>query len=79
MTQAAKDVLQAALALPAEDRAELLDELIVARDEADPSPLSAEWMAEIERRSADFDAGLVQRIPWEEVKRRVREQGRPRG
>jgi putative addiction module component (TIGR02574 family) len=30
------------------------------------------WLAEVQRRSADFDAGLVQAIPAEEVFARVR-------
>ena len=29
---------------------------------------SEEWLAEIKRRSAEFDAGLVKPIPWSEVK-----------
>ena len=31
-------------------------------------PLSDEWRAEMNRRSAEFDAGLVQPIPWEQVR-----------
>ena len=30
------------------------------------------WLAEVQRRSADFDAGLVQAIPADEVFERVR-------
>ena len=75
MTQAAKDVLQAALALPAEDQAELLDELIVARDVALGNlPFDPAWLDEADRRLAEYDAGLAEMIPWEEVKRRARER-----
>lgn len=31
-------------------------------------PLSDEWLAEIQRPSAEYDAGLVQPIPWEQVR-----------
>jgi putative addiction module component (TIGR02574 family) len=31
-------------------------------------PLSDEWLAEIHRRSAEYDAGTVQPIPWEEIR-----------
>jgi putative addiction module component (TIGR02574 family) len=29
------------------------------------------WLAEIERRMADLDSGLVQTIPWEELRARL--------
>lgn len=31
-------------------------------------PLSNEWLAEINRRSAEYDAGQVQPIPWEQIR-----------
>jgi len=31
-------------------------------------PLSDEWLAEINRRSAEYDAGQVQPIPWEQIR-----------
>ena len=37
------------------------------RDDALPS-LSDEWLAEIERHSAEYDAGAVQPIPWEQIR-----------
>jgi putative addiction module component (TIGR02574 family) len=30
--------------------------------------ISDEWLAEIDRRSAEYDAGLVQPIPWEQIR-----------
>jgi putative addiction module component (TIGR02574 family) len=35
-------------------------------------PLSDEWLAEIERRTAEYDAGNEQAIPWEQVRRDAR-------
>lgn len=35
-------------------------------------PLSDEWVAEIDRRSAEYDAGIVQAIPWEQVRAEAR-------
>lgn len=32
------------------------------------SPLSSEWLEEIQRRSARFDTGQAETIPWEQVK-----------
>jgi putative addiction module component (TIGR02574 family) len=31
-------------------------------------PLSAQWTAEIQRRSAEYDTGGVATIPWQQVK-----------
>ena len=80
MTQAAKDVLQSTLALPADDRAELIDELVAAEDgDGEVPPLSPGWTAEIERRSAELDAGLVKCVPWEQVRDEVRREIDRRG
>jgi putative addiction module component (TIGR02574 family) len=54
--------------LPVGERVQLIEALWeTLPDEAVP-PLSDEWRAEIERRSAEFDAGSVQPIPWEQVR-----------
>jgi putative addiction module component (TIGR02574 family) len=54
--------------LPIGDRIHLIEALWdTLPEEAVPS-LSNEWLAEIERRSAEYDAGLVKPIPWETVR-----------
>ncbi|HVS36177.1 MAG TPA: addiction module protein [Gemmataceae bacterium] len=72
MSPSAEQVLQSALSLPPAERVELIEALIAAQDEADPQPLDDAWMAEIQRRSAEFDAGKVTPIPWSEVRDRAR-------
>jgi len=62
---------QAALELPHSQRAELVDALIASLASAGELPVDAEWMQEIERRSAEIDAGTAELIPWEEVRRRM--------
>ncbi len=37
-------------------------------DDDDLPPLTAVWLAEVECRSAEFDAGTVTAIPWEQIK-----------
>ena len=72
MSPGTEQLLQTALALPASEQVELIEALIAALDEADPQPLDDSWMAEIRRRSAEYDAGNVTPIPWPEVRARAR-------
>jgi putative addiction module component (TIGR02574 family) len=53
------------------DRATLAG-LLIESLEADAEPdVEAAWSDEIKRRVADLDAGDVETIPWEEVRRRL--------
>ena len=79
MSPHTQEVLQTAQALPTAAQVELIEALIAGLDEADPEPLDDAWMAEIQRRSAHFDAGQVQPIPWSEVRDRVRRGESSRG
>ena len=79
MTPGAEQLLQSALALPAAEQVELVEALIAGLDEADPQPLDDGWMAEIRRRSAEFDAGKVTPVPWSVVRERARGGEGPRG
>jgi putative addiction module component (TIGR02574 family) len=54
--------------LPVADRIQLIDAIWDSLPADALPPLSAEWIAEIQRRSAEFDAGVVQTIPWQQVK-----------
>lgn len=70
MTTLLDDVEAAALKLPAEERAELIERLI---DTVLPAPpLHPAWEAEIERRMAEMDAGLTESIPAEQVMAELR-------
>jgi putative addiction module component (TIGR02574 family) len=69
MSPGTEELLRTARALPPADQIELIEALIAGLDEADPQPLDDAWLAEIERRSAEFDAGTVTPIPWEGVRR----------
>ena len=65
-------VLEAALRLPESERAQLVDALISTFAPEDAAPLDDAWLAEISRRSDEFDAGGVQTLTWAEVKERAR-------
>ncbi len=63
-----QSVLSDASQLPVAQRVELIEALWdTVPDDALP-PLSAEWLSEIDCRSAEFDAGLVSAVPWEQIK-----------
>ena len=74
MTQPVDQLLAAALALPEVQRAQLVEALIATLAPDDATPLDDTWLAEIERRSAEFDAGGVETLTWTEVKERARQR-----
>jgi putative addiction module component (TIGR02574 family) len=73
MNAQAQSLLQAALALPETDRAELAASLIHSLDPQIDEDAGAAWSAEIKRRVESIDRGEVELIPWEDVMRVMRE------
>ncbi len=61
-------LLADATLLPVTDRIQLIEALWDTVPENAIPPLSDEWLAEITRRSAEFDAGTATSVPWEEVR-----------
>jgi putative addiction module component (TIGR02574 family) len=74
MNAAGEEVLNAALALPDEDRLEVVEALIVSLQPADRPPFDESWREIIRRRSAELESGQVVGVPWAEVKRQAREK-----
>jgi putative addiction module component (TIGR02574 family) len=70
MSASLENVEAAALQLSAEERGELIERLIDTV--LPPPPLPPAWEAEIARRVAEMDAGLVESIPAEEVLAKMR-------
>jgi putative addiction module component (TIGR02574 family) len=79
MSPSTEQVLQTALSLPPGEQIELIESLIAALDQTDPQPLDDASMAEIRRRSAEYDAGKVTPIPWSAVRQRARAEGESNG
>ncbi len=73
MTHDATELLKRALALSAEERAELAGSLLESLDGVhdDPEAVEAAWNEEIARRIANLDSGKAKTIPWEEVRHRI--------
>ena len=68
MSRAVRDLYDEASELPPKDRAELAGLLLESlEEERDPDAEEA-WSAEIERRMADYHAGRVKTLSWQEVR-----------
>jgi len=71
MTQPAFELLQNALTLSDEERAELAGSLIDSLDATVDAGAESEWNREIAVRIEDLDSGKAKTVPWEEVQRRI--------
>lgn len=54
--------------LPVSDRLQLIEALWDTVPAESLPPLGDEWLLEIRRRSAEYDSGKAQTIPWEQVR-----------
>lgn len=66
MAASAKVILDQALRLPANDRAALVENLILSLDKPDPS-LDAQWLKEAENRLAAYRSGELAAVDADEV------------
>jgi putative addiction module component (TIGR02574 family) len=63
-----ESVFDAAARLSIADRIRLIDGIWDTLPAETLPPLHEEWTAEIQRRSADYDAGATETISWHKVK-----------
>jgi putative addiction module component (TIGR02574 family) len=69
MTQL-EEIKAAVLALPREERAEIVGAAMESL--VDPGPLSNAWKAELDRREAEYEQGKAELIDHDEVFAQVR-------
>jgi putative addiction module component (TIGR02574 family) len=74
MNPAVEQLLQAALKLADDEQLQLVSALTAAVEERGLRPFDDSWMEEVRRRSAEYDSGSVQPVPWAEVKERARQR-----
>ena len=67
-----QEIIDAARTLSAAERLRLVDAVWDDEHPENWPALSPEWLAEVQRRSAEFDAGRMKASPWEDVQARVR-------
>jgi putative addiction module component (TIGR02574 family) len=63
-----ESVLADASRLPVPDRLQLIETLWETLPADFLPPLSEEWLAEVQQRSAQYDSGNVQGMPWTKIK-----------
>ncbi len=63
------EIFSAAAQLPPAERELLIEELSATLMGEESVSLSPEWIEEIERRSAEIDAGAVELVDWETVRK----------
>ena len=69
-----QELEQQIMKLPAQEREALAVRLLGSLDDDVARPLDPEWVAEIERRYADYKAGRTQGVPAKSVFHRIRER-----
>ena len=72
MTGEAKELLEKALALPDEERAELAGTLLSSLDAAEDPDADLAWQREIARRAAEVHEGRVNTVLWTDVQQKAR-------
>jgi putative addiction module component (TIGR02574 family) len=72
MTGDAQELLQKALSLPENERAELAGSLIASLDQVVDTDSDVAWQEEVARRAAELRAGKVITTSWEEVQHKAR-------
>ena len=71
MTQKTSELLQEALTLSEEERADLACSLIDSLDATIDEGAERAWDEEIARRAADLDSGKAKTVPWEKVQTQI--------
>ena len=69
-----RDILQKALALPADERAVLASRLLDSLDSSTDGEIEAAWADEVQRRIAAYDRGELESISLEELAARLQQR-----
>lgn len=71
MSGKGQKVLEEALTLPPEERADLAAELIESLDGPEDEAVEEAWALEIQQRMREVESGAVKTIPWSEVRKGI--------
>jgi putative addiction module component (TIGR02574 family) len=67
MSSAAKEIVEAALKLDPQGRAEVAEEILQSLADSNYGELSPAWEQELERRARDIEEGRAELVPAEQV------------
>ena len=73
MTKAPLQIVQQALALPPEARADLAEQLLSSLDSAEQSEIDRAWAEEADRRMAAIESGEEELIDGAEIRKLLRD------
>jgi putative addiction module component (TIGR02574 family) len=79
MKRSARELFEEAMRLDPEERAALTGLLIESLEPESEEGVEEAWVAEIERRMVELDSGVVQTIPWDELRVRLYGSSRATG
>ncbi len=71
MSHKGQKVLEEALTLSPDERADLAATLIDSLDEQEDEAVEEAWAREIQRRMLEIESGAVKTIPWPEARKRI--------
>lgn len=66
-----RDIERETMLSTEEERAELAQKLLLSLESSAEDEITEEWLAEAARRARELDAGLVEPVPAEEVRRKA--------
>lgn len=70
MNSAVEEVVQKALELDDEERAEVASRLLDSLEQREAAEEAA-WVALLERRAAELESGVVEGVSWEDLQARL--------
>lgn len=70
MKPSVEEVVQRALELDEEGRAEVASRLLESLEQREAAAEAA-WVAELERRAVELESGAVEGVPWEDLRERL--------
>ena len=71
MSTKAKKILEEALALPPDERADVAATILESLDEPEDEGVEQAWAEEIQRRIQEVESGAVKTISWSEARGRI--------
>lgn len=71
-----KKIIDEALQMPVEERARLAEQLISSLDSHHDFTIEVEWQKEIQKRISEIRDNKATCLPWEEVRRHLKQNSR---